>query len=67
VGNEMRSLEDIIEFRRRNSYCQVGRMDFQVARWAMEIDQVEVSYTARGAVMKVKISRWEMIWDQLIS
>jgi hypothetical protein len=30
-------------------------MDFQVARWAMEIDQWEVSYTSRGAVMKVHI------------
>jgi hypothetical protein len=31
-------------------------MDFQVARWAMERDQWKVSYTARGAVLKVQIS-----------
>jgi hypothetical protein len=42
-------------------------MEFQVVRWAMERDQVEISYTARGAVLKVQIIRWAMRWDQLIS
>jgi hypothetical protein len=32
-------------------------MDIQVARWAMEGDQVEVSNNARGAVSKVQISK----------
>jgi hypothetical protein len=42
-------------------------MDFQVARWEMERDQVEVSYTVRREVLKVQISRWEMRWDHSIS
>jgi hypothetical protein len=56
---EKRSDEDLIN-------CQV-EMDFQVARWEMERDQVEVSSTSRGAVSKVHISKWAMRWDQLIS
>lgn len=42
-------------------------MDFQVARWEMDRDQVEVSYDGRGEILKFHISRWEMRWDQLIS
>jgi hypothetical protein len=35
--------------------------------WAMERDQLKVSYNSREIVMKVQISRWVMRWDRLIS
>jgi hypothetical protein len=38
-------------------------MDVQISKWAMEREQVEVSYTARGALMKVDISRYTMRCD----
>jgi hypothetical protein len=39
-------------------------MDFKISRWEMKRDQWKVSYTARGAVMKVQIARWAMERDQ---
>jgi hypothetical protein len=30
-------------------------------------DQQKVLHTAKGAVVKVQISRWAMRWDQLVS
>jgi hypothetical protein len=34
-------------------------MNFQVSKWPMKIDQLKISYTARGVVLKVQIARWE--------
>jgi hypothetical protein len=42
-------------------------MEFQVARWEIERDKVEISYTARQAMPEVQISKWATRWDQLIS
>jgi hypothetical protein len=57
---EVRSDKDLIN-------CQVGRNGLSSCQVGNGKRSVEVSYTARGAVWKVQISRWEMRWDRLIS
>jgi len=56
----MRKRRDQEEF---SETARWAEMNFQIAMWEMERDHMEVSYTVRGPVPKVHISKWKTMWD----